>query len=155
MHIVVLNGPNLNRLGLRPVDQYGVETLADLERRVEGRAQELGVAVTQFQSNHEGELIDRLYEVIGGIDGVIVNPAGLTTYGRSLSDALAECGAPVAIVHLSQPYRHRGSDMTDVFRDRATQYICGLGWRGYTVALEALVALASGHIAPADDGKLP
>ncbi|KQR50881.1 hypothetical protein ASF88_16785 [Leifsonia sp. Leaf336] len=142
MHIAVLNGPNLNRLGKRPVQQYGNETLAQLEARIGAHASHIGVGVTFFQSNHEGELIDRVYDDIDDVDGFIVNPAGLTTYGRSLADALAECGVPYAVVHLSQPYRHRGSDMLDVFRDRAAAYICGLGWRGYAAALDAFADTA-------------
>lgn len=143
MHIAVLNGPNLNRLGARPAEQYGTETLAQLERRIQAHAEAGGIRMTFFQSNHEGALIDRLYAVVDEIDGVVVNPAGLTTYGRSLADALAECGSPYAVVHLSQPYRHRGADMTDVFRDHASVYICGLGWRGYAAAIDGLAELAS------------
>ena len=139
----MLNGPNLNRLGRRPADQYGTETLAQLEQRIRAHADAGGIRVTLFQSNHEGALIDRLYELADEIDGVVVNPAGLTTYGRSLADALAECGSPYAVVHLSQPYRHRGADMSDVYRDRSAAYVCGLGWRGYTAAIDGLADIAA------------
>ncbi|MGA1837667.1 type II 3-dehydroquinate dehydratase [Herbiconiux sp. 11R-BC] len=138
MHIVVLNGPNLNRLGKRPVSQYGTDTLPEIEARIKTRASELSVRVTQYQSNHEGDLIDRLYDLLDTADAVVVNPAGLTTYGKSLADALAECGVPYGVVHISQPYSHRGADMPDVFRDNSAVYVCGLGWKGYVAAIEGL-----------------
>lgn len=138
MHVVVLNGPNLNRLGKRPVNQYGRDTLPELEARVQNAARELNIRVTQYQSNHEGDLIDKLYGLLDSVDAVVVNPAGLTTYGQSLADALAECGVPYGVVHISQPYRHRGARMADVFRDNAAVYVCGLGWKGYVAAIEGL-----------------
>jgi 3-dehydroquinate dehydratase II len=138
MHVAVLNGPNLNRLGSRRPDRYGRRTLDDIVADVEKTAARLGVRVSHVQSNHEGALLDWLHEHLGDLDALIVNPAGLTPYGRPLYDALSDAGLPVVVVHITQLYRYYGNDTPDLFRDLATAYIAGLGWRGYVVALEHL-----------------
>ena len=137
-HIGVLNGPNLNRLGARQPHKYGTRTLDDIVADLEETAGRLGIQVSHYQSNHEGALLDWLHQHQGELDGLIVNPAGLTPYGRSLYDALCDAGLPVVIVHITQLYRHYGADAQDLFREVATAYIAGLGWRGYRVALEYL-----------------
>jgi 3-dehydroquinate dehydratase-2 len=138
MHVAVLNGPNLNRLGRRKLDRYGRHTLIEIVADLEKTAARLGVEVSQFQSNHEGALLDWLHERVDGLDALIINPAGLTPYGRGLYDALIDAELPVVIVHISQLYRFHGKDTPDLFREIATAYIAGLGWRGYSVALEYL-----------------
>ncbi|MDL4814135.1 type II 3-dehydroquinate dehydratase [Actinomadura opuntiae] len=138
MHVGVVNGPNLNRLGQRRPDRYGRHTLADILAHLQKTAARLGVRVSHIQSNHEGELVDWLHEHQDDLDALIVNPAGLTPYGKPLYDALSDTGLPVAVVHITQLYRHEGTDARDLFRGLATAYIAGLGWRGYGVALENL-----------------
>jgi 3-dehydroquinate dehydratase-2 len=138
MHVGVLNGPNLNRLGKRQPDRYGTHTLADIVTDLEETADRLGIRVSQFQSNHEGALLDWLHRHQEDLDALIVNPAGLTPYGRPLYDALCDTGLPVVVVHLSQLYRYYGAETQDLFREMAKAYIAGLGWRGYRVALEYL-----------------
>jgi 3-dehydroquinate dehydratase-2 len=138
MHVGVLNGPNLNRLGVRRPDRYGTRSLDDIVIDLDTIAARLGVRVSHFQSNHEGALLDWLHDHQHELDALIVNPAGLTPYGRSLYDALADSDLPVAIVHITQLYLHYGPDAPDLFRGLATAYIAGLGWRGYAVALEHL-----------------
>lgn len=140
MHIGVLNGPNMNRLGKRRPDRYGHQTLNDIVADLRETAGRLGAEITHFQSNHEGALVDWLHEHQDGLQALIVNPAGLTPYGRPLHDALGDTGLPVAIVHVTQLYRHYGTDSQDLFRDIAFVYIAGLGGRGYGVALEHLHA---------------
>jgi 3-dehydroquinate dehydratase-2 len=140
MHVAVLNGPNLNRLGSRKPDRYGSHTLNDIVADLERTADRLGIQVSQFQSNHEGALLDWLHAHLGELDALIVNPAGLTPYGRSLQDALSDTELPVVIVHITQLYRYYGDDTPDLFRALSTAYIAGLGWRGYGVALEYLYA---------------
>lgn len=139
MHnFLVLQGPNLNRLGQRSPELYGTATLADVDADLQREADRLGCSVEQFQSNSEGILIDWLYANVGGAAGVLCNPAGLTNYGLSLRDALAECGVPVAIVHLSNVHARETWRRNDVFAEIASIYVAGMGWIGYRHALGAM-----------------
>jgi 3-dehydroquinate dehydratase-2 len=137
LHVGVLNGPNLNRLGKRK-PQYGTRTLADITADLETTAARLGVRLSHFQSNYEGALVEWLHEHWEELDAVILNPAGLTPCGRPLLDALLDAELPVAVVHISQLYRHYGDDTLDLFRATADVYVCGLAWRGYSMSLERL-----------------
>ncbi|WP_141585194.1 type II 3-dehydroquinate dehydratase [Actinomadura sp. WMMA1423] len=143
MHVGVLNGPNLDRLGKRRPERYGTRTLAAIVADLEAVAERLGARVSHVQSNHEGALLDWLHDRQDGLDALIVNPAGLTPFGRPLRDGLADTGLPLAIVHITQLYRFEGRDAVDLFRDLATVSIAGLGWRGYGVALESLCGSAA------------
>lgn len=146
--ILVLHGPNLNALGRRGRHHYGALTLAEIDRRIGERAEALGVSVECRQSNHEGALVDLVQERHGRIDGVIVNAGALTHYGLSLKDALTDAGVPVVEVHLSNIHAREEWRRRSVLADTAQGQIAGLGWRGYTAALEAL----AGIIADARDG---
>lgn len=139
--ILVLHGPNLNALGRRDRHHYGTQTLAEINRRIAERAEHLGVTVDCFQSNHEGALIDRLQESAGQIDGVVVNAGALTHYGLALKDALTDAGVPVVEVHLSNIHAREEWRRRSVLADTSLGQIAGLGWRGYTAALEALVGI--------------
>jgi 3-dehydroquinate dehydratase-2 len=139
--IAVLQGPNLNRLGKRRPDKYGRKTLADITAELEVLADKLGVEVVQTQSNHEGGLIDWLHEVQDEIDGILINPAGLTPYGRSLYDSLKDAELPIAIVHMSAIFQFEKQAHPDMYADLASIYIAGLKSNGYGVALEHLVEL--------------
>ena len=147
--ILVLHGPNLNALGRRDPHHYGALTLDEINQRIAERAAALQVEAQSFQSNYEGALIDRLQELAGQIDGVVINAGALTHYGLSLKDALTDAGVPVVEVHLSniharEPWRRRS-----VLADTVQGQIAGLGWRGYTVALEALAGIISDAAAQA------
>ena len=139
--ILVLHGPNLNALGRRDRHHYGTLTLDDINRRIGERAASLGVEVECFQSNHEGGLIDHLQERVGGIDGVVINAGALTHYGLSLKDALTDTGVPVVEVHLSNIHARESWRRHSVLSDTVRGQIAGLGWRGYTAALEALAGI--------------
>ena len=140
MKIIVLNGPNLNRLGKRQPDVYGSTTLADVERMIASRAAEHGVEVECFQSNHEGELIEEVHAAADAGYPVIINPGGFTHTSVALRDALAEVaeGAGFVEVHISnvharEPFRHH-SYLSPIARG----VIAGLGVFGYVAAVDYL-----------------
>jgi len=141
MKILVINGPNLNKLGSRQVSLYGDKTLAEIEALVEKAASELGVDVEMFQSNHEGSLVDFIQENAPGATGIVINPGALTHYGISLRDALADTCLPVIEVHLSNIYAREEFRRESVLAPIARGQITGLGWRGYIAALEIMAAL--------------
>jgi 3-dehydroquinate dehydratase-2 len=127
-------------LGKRETAIYGDKTLSEIESLVEKRAQELGVEVLAFQSNSEGAIIDFIQTEAPKAEGIIINPGPLTHYGLSLRDALADSGLPVIEVHLSNIYAREEWRHKSVIAPIAKGQISGLGWRGYTIALEFLVA---------------
>lgn len=139
--IYILNGPNLNLLGKREPEIYGVDTLADIEQRLFDRAEELDVQIDFRQSNHEGELVDWIHEGRDNADGFIVNMGAYTHTSIAILDALKGADKPVIEVHLSnlharEPFRHK-SYITPI----AAGFICGLGPLGYELALEAIANL--------------
>ena len=142
MRILLLNGPNLNRLGQREPEIYGHDTLADIVGRVEERANESGASVLAFQSNHEGALIDFLQEHAPGSDGLIVNAGALTHYSIALRDAIADSRLPTVEVHISNVYAREGFRHRSVLSAVCKGVIVGLGWRGYLYALDTLIAAA-------------
>lgn len=139
--ILVLHGPNLNALGRRDQHHYGTLTLDEINRRIAERAAALHVEAECFQSNHEGALIDYLQERAGAIDGIVINAGALTHYGLSLKDALTDAGIPVVEVHLSNIHAREAWRRHSVLADTVQGQIAGLGWRGYTAALEALAGI--------------
>lgn len=138
--ILVLHGPNLNLLGTREPEVYGRTTLADIHIAMESRARANSVQLESFQSNHEGQLIDRVQAAAAeGIDFIIINPAAYTHTSIALRDALAAVRIPFVEVHLSniharEPFRHHS-----YFSDCAVGVICGLGVQGYLAAVDFAV----------------
>ena len=141
LRVLVLNGPNLNTLGKREPSVYGTMTLANIQEELEARGKELNATITCFQSNYEGGIIDSIQEHAESVDGIIINPGAFTHYSYAIRDALAAVKAPTIEVHLSNIYAREEFRHTSVTAAICKGHIVGLGWRGYLLALEALVAL--------------
>lgn len=138
VRILALHGPNLNLLGSREPGIYGQVGLEDIHRAMEARARIAGVQLESFQSNHEGELIDRVQSArTEGIEFIIINPAGYTHTSVALRDALAAVAIPFIEVHLSNIHAREPFRRHSHFSDIAVGVICGLGAQGYELAVEA------------------
>jgi 3-dehydroquinate dehydratase II len=140
MRLLVINGPNLNLLGTRRPDVYGTATLAELETRCREWGAALGLEVETFQSNHEGDLIDRLHTAVGRCDGVVLNPGALAHYSYALHDAVEAVGLPVVEVHLSDISAREEWRALSVTSPACLATITGHGMDGYRQALELLAA---------------
>lgn len=139
--VFILNGPNLNLLGVRDPAVYGLDTLADIEARCLARAADLGLQVEFRQSNHEGQLVDWVQEARESADGIVLNAGALTHTSVAILDALSASGLPVVEVHLSNIFRREPFRHHSYVSLAATGVICGLGAQGYELALDALAAL--------------
>lgn len=137
--IAVLNGPNLDQLGLREPEIYGRTTFAELEAMVRADAQELGVTLDWFQTNHEGAFLDKVRSLRGEVDGCVVNAAAWTHGNLAVRDALLAFPAPFIEVHLSNIFAREPERRHSVLADKASGFLCGFGARGYRMALGALV----------------
>jgi 3-dehydroquinate dehydratase-2 len=136
MKILMLNGPNLGRLGLRQPEIYGHTTLAEIEQAASDRAVELGHSLTAFQSNHEGALIDRIE--VRDYDAVIINAGALTHTSYALHDALVDVAGPVVEVHISDLMTRESWRHISVIGPTTSHRIMGRGWRGYLEAVDYL-----------------
>lgn len=144
LRILVLHGPNLNLLGTREPQVYGHTTLADIHQAMEARAKAAGIQIESFQSNHEGELIDRVHSARAeGIEFILINPGGYTHTSVALRDALAGVAIPFIEVHLSNVHAREEFRRHSYFSDIAVGVICGLGAQGYLLALDAALARIS------------
>ena len=145
MKILVINGPNLNMLGIREPDIYGKNTFADLLKLLEDTGRELGIDVEQYQSNHEGDLVDKIQWAYGKVDGIVINPAAYTHTSVAILDALKAVGIPAVEVHISDV------DSREPFRQvsyaglACCKTIKGHGFAGYREAIEYLNLLLN-HI---------
>ena len=138
--ILVLNGPNLNLLGVREPDVYGTVTLADIEREVTEYAAERGASVDCFQSNHEGALIDKLHEARGAYDGIVYNPGAHTHYSYALRDAVSSIDVPTVEVHLSDISAREEFRRISVIAPVCVAQIKRKGKEGYKEAVDVLLA---------------
>ena len=138
MKILVVNGPNLNLLGVREPTLYGVKTLKEVEELIRDQAKELGVETDFFQSNHEGAIIDYLQDAAPKASGIIINAGALTHYGLSLRDALADSRLPIVEVHISNIHAREEFRRRSVIAPIAVGQVAGVGWQGYLLALEYL-----------------
>ncbi|MGN5479936.1 type II 3-dehydroquinate dehydratase [Cupriavidus basilensis] len=140
--MLVLHGPNLNLLGTREPETYGHTTLVDIDAALAQHAADAGIALSSFQSNHEGALVDRIHAArTEGVDFIIINPAAYTHTSVALRDALAGVAIPFVEVHLSNVHRRESFRHHSYFSDLAVGVICGLGWHGYLLALDYALGL--------------
>jgi 3-dehydroquinate dehydratase-2 len=140
MRIAVIHGPNLRLLGKREPTIYGHASLGDVDESLRELAAELGVELEIFQSNHEGEILDYLEEIMDRVHGVLINPAGLTHTSVSLRDGLVGIGLPVVEVHLSNPAAREGFRRRSVVAPVASGTVAGFGRNSYLLGLRALTA---------------
>lgn len=143
MKILVINGPNINFLGIREKGVYGTESYAALVKRLEEKGQAEGHQVEVFQSNHEGAVIDRIQEAYGdGTEGIIINPGAFTHYSYAVRDALASVSMPKIEVHISNVHRREEFRHHSVTAPVCDGQIVGLGLAGYALAMDYLTGKA-------------
>ncbi len=139
MRVLVLSGPNLQLLGTREPSIYGRETLADIHARLKARGKELGVAITAFQSNHEGELLDRIGEARGKFEGILFNAAALTHTSLALFGDIKAVEVPCIEVHISNPEAREAYRAHSKIAPACVAKVSGFGADSYVLALEGLV----------------
>ncbi|MBR3268834.1 MAG: type II 3-dehydroquinate dehydratase [Oscillospiraceae bacterium] len=139
MHILVLNGPNLNMLGIREPEHYGTQTLADLTAMIEAEAARLGITVECRQSNHEGELVDWIQGAYGKADGILINPAAYTHTSVALLDAVKAVSLPTVEVHISDPDTRDEFRKISYIRQACIATVKGKGFPGYIEGMQILV----------------
>ncbi len=140
MKILVLNGPNLNMLGIREPDIYGSQSYKDLLELISVHAREKGVAVEFYQSNHEGDLVDEIQKAyFSDINGIVFNPAAYTHTSVAIADAVKGVGIPTVEVHISEVSEREDFRQISYVRAACVKTICGHGFAGYTEAMDYLI----------------
>lgn len=142
MNILVINGPNLNMLGIREPDVYGKATYEDLCVLIRNHAEKIGVDVEIFQSNHEGDLVDKIQSAYGKVNGIVINPAAYTHTSVALLDALKAVGIPAVEVHISDVTKREEFRQISYVRLYCDRTIAGRGFDGYLEAMDHLVEAA-------------
>ena len=140
MRILVLNGPNINMLGIREPDIYGKETYADLLSLLQRSAEEFSITIDHYQSNHEGCLVDQIQQAYGVYDGIVINPAAYTHTSIALLDALKAVGIPAVEVHISDVAQRENFRQISYIRPACQKTISGHGIQGYSEAIAYLIA---------------
>ena len=139
MKILIINGPNLNLLGVREPDIYGSESLSDIENWLNDQPEADGHSITWFQSNHEGELIDFIHGAMGNVGGIVINPGAFTHYSYAIRDAIAAINVPTVEVHLSDINTREDFRKISVIKDVCLDQISGLGKIGYLKGIQRLI----------------
>lgn len=140
MKILVINGPNLNMLGVREPDIYGRKTYDDLLLYIKEEADRLGVAVEFYQSNHEGDIVDKIQSAYGNTDGIVINPAAYTHTSIAIPDALKAVGIPTVEVHISDISSREAFRRISYVSPVALKTIAGKGFEGYILAMNELIS---------------
>ncbi len=139
MKILIINGPNLNLLGVREPDIYGSESLSDIENWLNDQPESDGHSITWFQSNHEGELIDFIHGAMGNAGGIVINPGAFTHYSYAIRDAISAINVPTVEVHLSDINTREDFREISVIKDVCLDQISGLGKIGYLKGIQRLI----------------
>jgi 3-dehydroquinate dehydratase-2 len=139
--ILVIHGPNLNMLGQREPDIYGHQSLDEINAQLLALAEKLGMEIETFQSNHEGDIVDRIQQSVGTCEGILINPAAYTHTSIAIRDALSLLDIPVIEIHLSNIYRREPFRHKSLIADIAAARISGFGAEGYLLALQGLATL--------------
>ena len=138
MHLLIINGPNINMLGIREPDIYGKNTYADLCDMISAKAEELNITVELFQSNHEGAIVDKIQEAYGKADGIVINPAAYTHTSVAILDALKAVAIPTCEVHISDVNSREEFRKISYVGVYAEKTFAGYGFDSYTMALDYL-----------------
>ena len=138
MKILVINGPNLNMLGIREPDHYGRETYADLEAKIKSHCEKKGIEVELFQSNHEGDLVDSIQRAYGDADGIVINPGAYTHTSIAILDAVKSVSIPTVEVHISKVEEREDFRQISYVRLACVKTITGHGTDGYLEAIDFL-----------------
>lgn len=144
--ILVINGPNMNLLGEREPEIYGNMSLREINKKLEAFAQKKGVRIEFFQSNFEGEIVEKIQEIRGDFEGIVLNPAALSYTSYSIMDVLKAVTIPCVEVHLSNIFGREDFRKSSVTASACRGVISGLGWRGYLFALMELI----GELVPSE-----
>ncbi len=139
MKILIINGANLNMLGVREPEVYGTETLADIQAYVVEKTADTGAELEFYQSNCEGEIIDKIHAAHTEYDGIVINPGAYTHYSYAICDALSSVKTPAVEVHLSNIHKRESFRHTSVTAASCIGQICGFGKYGYVMAVRALL----------------
>lgn len=146
MNLLVINGPNINFLGIREKGIYGTKDFNSLLEMLENKANETGISIETYQSNCEGAIIDRIQKAYyDKVDGIIINPGAYTHYSYAIRDALASIEVPIIEVHISNIHKREEFRHTSVTAPVCTGQIVGLGLQGYLLAVDAILELAANN----------
>ena len=141
--VLVIHGPNLNMLGTREPDIYGHQTLEEINAALKAQADGLGLHIETFQSNHEGDIVDKIQQAHDSFHGIIINPAAYTHTSIAIRDALSVLNIPVVEIHLSNINKRESFRHTSLISDIVTARVSGFGPHGYQLALEGLAQMLS------------
>jgi len=139
--IIIINGPNLNLLGQREDDIYGKDSLDDIKKNCEKKGNELRLEISFYQSNNEGEIINKLHEVVKNYDGLIINPAAFTHSSIAILDSLRAINKPKIEIHLSNIYSREEYRKKSITSEAVDGLICGFGGNSYILGIEAVAKL--------------
>ena len=136
MKILVINGPNINMLGIREPEIYGAKTYSDLCEMIKAHGEKLGIEIELYQSNHEGDIVDKIQAAYKNADGIVINPAAYTHTSVAILDALKSVGIPAVEVHISDIASREDFRQISYVRKYCSKTICGKGFDGYLEAID-------------------